>query len=129
MEIEKALINDRLCVSKVSWKFGIPTIYNSAVICLWNLAIFVKSSLLLTVCIVFSVFKLKTRTAMNVKISVFINCVEAILYLLLYNLHNCTFKDREILSHQWWDNCYDIIDATIVLITLVNQINCMKRTV
>ena len=129
MQIEKALINDCLRASKVSWKFGIPTIYNSAVICSWNLAIFVKSSLLLTVCIVFPVFKLKTRTAKNVKIAVVVNCIEETIYLLLYNLHNCTFKGREILSHLWWGNCYDIIDATIVLITLINQINCMKRTV
>ena len=28
MQIEKALINDRLCVSKVSCKFCIPTICN-----------------------------------------------------------------------------------------------------
>ena len=34
---------------------------------------------------------LKTRTAMNAKISVFVICVEAIVYLLLYNLHDCTF--------------------------------------
>ena len=34
----------------------------------------------------------KTRTAMNARISVFISCVEAIIYLLLYNLHDCTFK-------------------------------------
>ena len=33
---------------------------------------------------------LKTRTAMNEKISVFAICVEAIIYLLLYNLHDCT---------------------------------------
>ena len=32
MQIEKALINNRLCVSKVSWKFYISTIYNFAVI-------------------------------------------------------------------------------------------------
>ena len=37
MQIEKALINDRLRVSKVSWKFCIPTIYNFAVIYSWNL--------------------------------------------------------------------------------------------
>ena len=48
--------------------------------------------LLLTVAIVFSVVNktlrlnnLKTRTAMNVKISVFVNCVEAVIYLLLHN--------------------------------------------
>ena len=34
---------------------------------------------------------------MNVKISVFIICVEAIIYLLLYNLHDCTFKELNYL--------------------------------
>ena len=29
---------------------------------------------------------------MNVKISMFAICVEVILYLLLYNLRDCTFK-------------------------------------
>ena len=29
---------------------------------------------------------------MNVKISMFAICVEVILYLLLYDLHDCTFK-------------------------------------
>ena len=37
MQIEKALTNDRLRVLKVSWKFRIPTIYNSPVIYSWNL--------------------------------------------------------------------------------------------
>ena len=32
MQIEKALINDRSRISKVSWKFRIPFIYNIAVI-------------------------------------------------------------------------------------------------
>ena len=32
MQIEKALINDLLRVPEVSWKFGIPTIYNFALI-------------------------------------------------------------------------------------------------
>ena len=37
MQIEKARINDRLPVLKVSWKFRIPTTYNYyAVIYLWN---------------------------------------------------------------------------------------------
>ena len=30
---------------------------------------------------------------MNAEISVFVLCVEAIIYLLLYNLHDCTFKN------------------------------------
>ena len=37
MQIEKSLVNDRLRVSKVSWKFRIPNIYNFAVIYQWNL--------------------------------------------------------------------------------------------
>ena len=37
MQIEKALINDYLRVSKVSWKFRIPAIYNFAVIYTWDL--------------------------------------------------------------------------------------------
>ena len=75
MQIEKALINNRLHVSKVSWKFRSPTIYNFAVIYPWNLLFSSKVAYFLTVSIVFS-FKnktlqlhdLKTRTAMNVKI-------------------------------------------------------------
>ena len=46
MEIEKALINDRLSVLKVSWKLFIPTIYN-----------FIVTVYNLTVSIVFSVYK------------------------------------------------------------------------
>ena len=35
---------------------------------------------------------IKNRKAMNAKISVFVICVEATIYLLLYNLHDCTFN-------------------------------------
>ena len=35
---------------------------------------------------------LKIRIAMNAKISVFVIRVEAIIYLLLYDLHDCIFK-------------------------------------
>ena len=41
---------------------------------------------------------LKTRTAMNAKISVFVTYVEVIVYLLLYNLHGCTFKYIKLRS-------------------------------
>ena len=37
MQIEKALINDCLRVSKVFWKFRILIIYNFALIYPWNL--------------------------------------------------------------------------------------------
>ena len=35
---------------------------------------------------------LKTRTAMNAKISLFVICAKAIIYLLLYNLNGSTFN-------------------------------------
>ena len=35
---------------------------------------------------------IRTRTAMNAKMSVFVICVEAIVYLLLYNLRDFIFK-------------------------------------
>ena len=34
----------------------------------------------------------KSRTDINAKISVFVIFVEAIIYVLIYNLHECTFK-------------------------------------
>ena len=39
---------------------------------------------------------------MNAKISVLVICVEAIIYLLLYNLHDCTFK---VFYIQIWFKC------------------------
>ena len=30
---------------------------------------------------------------MNAKVPVFVICVEASIYLLLYNLHDCTFEE------------------------------------
>ena len=36
---------------------------------------------------------LKTGAAINAKISVFVICVEAIIYLSLYDLHDCTFNN------------------------------------
>ena len=68
-------------------------------------AIFEKSSLLFKFLLSFLFINkilwlnnLKTRTAMNVTISVFVVCVEAMIYLLLYNLHDCTFKGELHLS-------------------------------
>ena len=71
MQIEKALINDRFHVSKV---------YNPFLLYF----LFINKTLRLN--------NLKPRTAMDAKISVFVVGVEAIIYLLLYNLHDCTFK-------------------------------------
>ena len=63
-------------------------------------AIFLKRSLLFNsfYCLFLFINKtsrlnnLKTRAAMNAKISLFLFCVKAITYLLLYNLHGCTFN-------------------------------------
>ena len=55
---------------------------------------------------------LKTRTAMNAKISVFVFCADKIIYLLLCNLHDCAFnmllevfiyssKRRHLILEQW----------------------------
>ena len=41
---------------------------------------------------------LKTRAAVNAKISMSLICVEAIIYLLSYNLYDCTVKS---LNHFW----------------------------
>ena len=41
---------------------------------------------------------LKTRTAMNAKNSVFVICVKGIIYLLLYNLHDCTFNNELVAA-------------------------------
>ena len=62
MQIEKALINDHLHVSKISWKFRMPTIYNFAVIYPWNLLFLKKVAYFFTVSIVFSVYKQKFTT-------------------------------------------------------------------
>ena len=73
-------------LSKVSWKFRIPTIYNSAVISPWNL-LFLKK---VTYFSVYTSQNLKTGAAVNAKISVFVICVEVIIYFLLYKLHDFT---------------------------------------
>ena len=130
MQIERVLKDDRLRVSKVSWKFRIPTMYKFAVIYPCNL----KVAYFLTVSIVFSVYKqtlrlnnLKTRTAMNTRISVFIICVEAIIYLLLYDLHDCTFKkDFEVTENfktlEVWRKLKRVISYRLFLKTMLCKI-------
>ena len=46
IQIEKRLINDRLCVLKVSWKIRIPTIYIFFSSLIVKIVISLKSSLL-----------------------------------------------------------------------------------
>ena len=59
MQIEKALINNRLRVSKVFWKFCFPTVYNFAIIYPVNLLFSPKVDYFLIVSIIFSVDKQK----------------------------------------------------------------------
>ena len=65
MQMEKALINDRLNISKVSREFCIPTIYNFAIIYPWNLLFSSKVSYFLAVSTV--VYKKKNFTAQQFK--------------------------------------------------------------
>ena len=92
MQIEKALKNDHLGVSKVFGKFCIPTINNFAEIYPWSLLLSQEVAHFLTVSIVFSFYEqnsrfnnLKARTAMNPKNPGFVIRVVAIIYWLLYN--------------------------------------------
>ena len=91
MKIEKPLINDCLRVSKVSWKFHIAAVYNFAVIYPWNLLFSWKVAYFLSFLFINKTLRFndfKARKAMNPKTSVVIICVKAIIYSLLYNLHD-----------------------------------------
>ena len=66
---------------------------------------------------------------MNAKISVFVICVETIIYLSLYNLHDCTFKIKQRLKDAEEMKCTDEIEhlrnennskSTIIKILLEN---------
>ena len=90
-------MNDRLRVLKVSWKFGIPTIYIFCSNLPLKFANFLKepifSQFLLSFLFINKSLRLnnlKTRTAINAKISVFVIFIEAIMYFLLYNLLDFT---------------------------------------
>ena len=93
MQIEKALINDRLRVSKIPCKFRIPIIYNFAVIVPWNF-LFAKVDCMLILSIFLFINKVLRLNNFKYEseISMCVICVEAIIYLLLYNVHDCTFK-------------------------------------
>ena len=43
---------------------------------------------------------------MNAKISVFVTCLEVIIYLLLNNLHDCTFKKSLGLDYYKFSSSY-----------------------
>ena len=109
MQIETAFINDRLRVSKVSWKFQrIPAIYNFEVTCPWNLLFSEKVAHFLTVSIVFSASKQNLEQQRMRKFLCYFVLFEAIILLLLYNLRDCTFNalnwfaaDLQILL-TWW---------------------------
>ena len=99
MQIEKALINGRLrfkSILKISHSNYALFSINLPV----KFAIFLKSSLVFKsfYCLFLFINKtlllnnLKTRAVMNAKISAVVVCVEVIIHLLLYNLHERTFN-------------------------------------
>ena len=59
----------------------------------------------------------KTRTAMNAKMSVFVICVEVIIYLL-YDLHDCTFKGHHVVDQTGKLNSLDDNEVSKVYVHL-----------
>ena len=51
---------------------------------------------------------------MIMKISVFVICVEAIIYLLLYNLHNRTFNDNLNIKGILRANTKDCLNDVVI---------------
>ena len=77
---------------------------------------------------------------MNAKMSVFVICVEPIIYLSLYNLHDCTFKEKELLhiflQHDFVSKSYEtkkLVDVklssgkTVVLLKLKNSVRLFLK--
>ena len=62
----------------------------------------------------------KTRTAMNAKISVFAICVAAIIYLLLYNLHDCTFNCQQIYALHTCFHCTSVFQFELWTLNLIS---------
>ena len=63
---------------------------------------------------------------MTAKMSVFVVCVEAIIYLLLYNLNDCTFKYGPILSIL--ESAINFISGVVLLSINVSQMYRAKRS-
>ena len=59
---------------------------------------------------------------MNVKISVFVVCIETIMYLLLDNLHDCTLK------HKLWKMNF-LKQAICIRLYLFFSVGLLKLTV
>ena len=71
---------------------------------------------------------------MNAKISVFVICVEEIIYLLLYNLHDCTFNvlkvndvDIEVLCPLFFTCLLNKEKVTDSIKYVINNPNLMRK--
>ena len=87
MQIKKALINDRLRISKVSWKFSIPTTYSFTVIYSWNFLFSKKVAYFLTVFLFINkslrLNNLKTKITKNAKISVLVTVLKRHIFVII----------------------------------------------
>ena len=98
-KLRKTLINDRLSVWNVSWNFTFQ-LFIFLAINLWNLLFFQKGNYFFnTIYCLFCLYtnssrlnNLKTKKVMNTKLSGFVTYVKIMIFLLLYNLRECTFK-------------------------------------
>ena len=61
---------------------------------------------------------LKTRTVTNAKMSVLVICVETIIYLFLYKLHDCTYKYKCITLK---------IAKDLDTVILPSKVNCLMH--
>ena len=61
---------------------------------------------------------------MNAKISMFVICLEEIMYLLLYNLHECTFKTFSPFLENSFHICHFKDDSN--LDGVIASLNIMK---
>ena len=83
MQIEKALIEDRLRVSKTSWKFCVPTAFNFAVIYLWNLLLLSwKVAYFIKVFLLPFLFVNKTLRFSNLKCRIAMRKLQCLLFVV-----------------------------------------------
>ena len=76
---------------------------------------------------------LKTRIVMNAKVSVFVICIEEIIFLSLYNLHGCTFNGFMICLKRFnliangWQNGWQFLSYYLNLLLLYRK-RCLHES-
>ena len=72
---------------------------------------------------------LKTRAAKNENILVFVICIEAIIYWLLYNFHDCTFTLKSVTEKCTTGNRDGIGNMSLLLLKgAATDLRCFTRS-